>query len=150
MSYDIYLKEKSTGETIDLPVKHVMAGGTCCAEYDEATGESSVKPITEAWLNITYNYSRYYSEAAEGDDRFYGEDDEGQYKNQGIRGIYGKTGAESIPMLKDMAERIQRKVETESILAKDYWTPTAANAVNPLYQLIAFAELRPDGVWDGD
>ena len=32
----------------------------------------------------------------------------------------------------------------------DYWEATAANAIRPLYQLIAMAELRPDGVWDGD
>ncbi len=68
----------------------------------------------------------------------------------GIRGIYGKTGAESIPMLKDMAERIQSKVATESIVSNDYWTASAANAVKPIYQLLAFAELRPDGVWMGD
>ena len=27
---------------------------------------------------------------------------------------------------------------------------SAANAIKPLYQLIAMAQLRPDGVWDGD
>ena len=32
----------------------------------------------------------------------------------------------------------------------DYWEATAANAIRPLYQLIAMAKLRPDGVWDGD
>ena len=32
----------------------------------------------------------------------------------------------------------------------DYWEPTAANAMKPLYQLLAMARLRPDGVWDGD
>ena len=32
----------------------------------------------------------------------------------------------------------------------NYWEATAANAIQPLYQLIAMAKLRPDGVWDGD
>ena len=32
----------------------------------------------------------------------------------------------------------------------DYWEATAANAIMPLYQLMAMAQLRPDGVWDGD
>ena len=32
----------------------------------------------------------------------------------------------------------------------DYWESTAGNAIKPLYQLMVFAELRPDGVWDGD
>ena len=32
----------------------------------------------------------------------------------------------------------------------NYWEATAANAMKPLFQLIAMAELRPDGIWDGD
>lgn len=31
----------------------------------------------------------------------------------------------------------------------NYWTATAANAIVPLYQLLVFAKLRPDGIWDG-
>lgn len=30
---------------------------------------------------------------------------------------------------------------------RDYWQPTAANALRPLYQLIALSRMRPDGVW---
>ena len=32
----------------------------------------------------------------------------------------------------------------------NYWESTAANAIKPLYQLIALAKMRPDCVWDGD
>lgn len=32
----------------------------------------------------------------------------------------------------------------------DYWMNTAANALRPLYQLLAMAQLRPDGIWEGD
>jgi hypothetical protein len=32
----------------------------------------------------------------------------------------------------------------------DYWMDTAANAMKPLYQLIALAKMRPDCIWDGD
>ena len=32
----------------------------------------------------------------------------------------------------------------------DYWLDTAANAIKPLYQLIALAKMRPDCIWDGD
>ena len=32
----------------------------------------------------------------------------------------------------------------------NYWTDTAANALRPLYQLIAMARIRPDGIWEGD
>ena len=50
-------------------------------------------------------------------------------------------------MLRTMAGRIQCIADTETEVAKDYWDATASNAVKPLYQLLAFAELRPDGVW---
>jgi hypothetical protein len=32
----------------------------------------------------------------------------------------------------------------------DYWLSTAANALRPLYQLVALAKMRPDCIWDGD
>ena len=195
MSYDIRLTERTSSKTIKLPIKHVMIGGTYRADYDEKTKTFSPAAIQDAWLNITYNYSKYYYEAAEGDDRFYGVedlDDEG-YHNCGIRGIYGKTGLESIPMLRDLASRIETKYkkdgewittkrnitvfrdmdgnerhpieifvhkleytkeeyeeEINEGINSDYWESTAGNAIKPLYQLLVFAELRPDGVWDGD
>lgn len=195
MSYDIHMTERASGETIKLPIKHMMIGGTYQADYDERTKTFSPSAIQDAWLNITYNYSRYYYEAAEGDDRFYGVEDwndEG-YHNCGIRGIYGKTGLDSIPMLRDLASRIESKYkkdgkwintkrkitvfrdmdgkeihpiemldnekeytkeeyeeEVNEGINSDYWKSTAGNAIKPLYQLLVFAELRPDGVWDGD
>ena len=71
MSYDIKLTERVSGETILLTVKHIMTGGTYQADYDKLTKTFTPAPIREAWLNITYNYSRYYYEATEGDERFY-------------------------------------------------------------------------------
>ena len=65
-------------------------------------------PTAEAWLNVTYNYANYYYEAARDDDRFYGMRD-GKRENLGIRGIYGKTGAESIAMLLDLAQKIKTR-----------------------------------------
>ncbi|WP_036612689.1 hypothetical protein [Oribacterium sp. P6A1] len=196
MSYDISLNERISGETIMLPIKHTMIGGTYRADYDEKTNTFSAVAIRDATLNITYNYGHYYYEAAEGDERFYGEEEwckEEDVHNLGIRGIYGKTGLESIQMLKDLVSRIESKYkkdgewittrrsitifrdkdgverhpiellrdkqeytkeETEIDVNEgpnsDYWTDTAANAIKPLYQLLVFAELRPDGVWDGD
>ena len=41
MSYDIRLKDPVTDETLELPVKHVMTGGTYQADYDERTGTFS-------------------------------------------------------------------------------------------------------------
>lgn len=193
MSYDIYLKDRVTGETINLPIKHMMTGGIYKADYDPETNTFSPSLTNEAWLNITYNYCNYYYEATDGDERFANDDYQGGIR-YGIRGIYGKSGAESIPMLNDMIARIEdrykkdgewittvrtkhrivdpdgheykdpigailhdlpRREEVYDVQInegpnEDYWEATAANAIRPLYKLIAIAELRPDGVWDGD
>ena len=207
MSYDIYLREPTTKETIQFPFDHLMVGGTFPAEYDEQTKKFSPRPNSEAWLNITYNYSGYYYTATDGDSRFAHDEVSAYYADgtvgptvteYGIRGIYGKTGAESIPMLEDMIVRIEEKYKvngewidtareevryvdkktgkevdyindilyankdpdsiTEEFYTEivnegptdDYWEGTAGNAVKPLYQLLAMARIRPDGVWDGD
>lgn len=118
MSYDIELKEPVSGETIIFDNLHDIKGGT----YQ--LGGSS-----EAWLNITYNYGKHYY-------RLFGE--------KGIRTIYGMTGAESIPILKDVISKLGDDVHP------DYWKPTEGNAKRALYGLLAFAQLRPDGIWDGD
>lgn len=49
MSYDIYLRDRVTKETVNFDTPHQMAGGTY-----------AVGGTTEAWLNITYNYSQWY------------------------------------------------------------------------------------------
>lgn len=110
MSYDIQLVDRDTFKTIQLPIKHVMIGGTYAADYDKVTGTFTPKPISEAHLNITYNYSRYYYEATEDDPRFTTVDDDKVIMVRcGIRAIYGKTGGESIEMLEDMIRRIKDK-----------------------------------------
>ncbi len=52
---------------------------------------------------------------------------------------------------KEILDQRWQKKETTVLVSegntKDYWQPTAANAIRPLYQLIAFSQLRPDGVW---
>lgn len=177
MSYDIRLKDPVSGETLELPHQHMMAGGTMHAEMVD--GRLVPAPTTDAWLNVTYNYGCYYRET---------------FPENGIREIYGKSGAESISILDAMIDTIrnhyqkdgewvttkhskrvyydlngneiedwldavlnERPYTTEDIeydLCEcpndDYWEATAANALQPLYQLRAMAQLRPDGIWDGD
>ena len=191
MSYSIELCDPVSGDVLQLDTKHEMRGGTY-----------ALGGTTEAELNITYNYANYYYECTDGDKRFaheeisarYADGTDGPIETQyGIRGIYGKSGAESIPMLRDMISRIEAKYKKdgewiktqrertvfydkdgkqidafEAIVKKmvvqkeeyvetisegpneDYWEATAGNAIRPLYQLIALAQLRPDGVWRGD
>lgn len=119
MSYDVYLKDPVTKQTIEFAEKHEMIGGTYC-----------LGGTNEAWLNVTYNYGGHYRAA-------FGDED-------GIRTIYGMTGAESIPVLEAAAAKLSDETDP------DYWKATDGNAKRPLLQLVAMARLRPDGVWDGD
>ena len=118
MSYDIYLNDRVTGKPLQLDTPHNMRGGTYCSGGTR-----------ECWLNITYNYSKYYYEV---------------FGDKGIRAIYGLTGAESIPLLKAAISKLGDET------SPDYWEPTPGNAKKALCQLLALAKLRPDGVWDGD
>lgn len=117
MSYDIRLCDPVTHEVIEVDSPHLMQGGTYC-----------LGGTTELWLNVTYNYARRY----------------GRMGDRGIREIYGKTGAESIPILEAAAAGLGDDVND------DYWEPTEGNAKRALLQLLAMARMRPDGVWDGD
>ena len=119
MSYDIDLKDPVTGKAIELDAPHHMRGGTY-----------QLGGSTSASLNITWNYGDHYRRVFDGD---------------GIRTIYGKTGAESIPILKAAADRLGSDVDEA-----DYWNATEGNAKAALMQLLALAAMRPDGVWDGD
>lgn len=137
MSYDIYLVDPVTRETLELPEPHFMRGGTY-----------SVGGDTRAHLNVTYNYIKH----------FYRVFDElptprplaPAWLNQqdepvgGIRTLYGLTGAESLPVL-DRARALLKDDVTDN-----YWDPTEGNAKRALMQLRALATMRPDGVWDGD
>jgi hypothetical protein len=118
MSYDIAILDPFTREPLILDAPHHMRGGTYCAD-----GE------TQAYLNITYNYGDHFRSAL-GD--------------RGIRSIYGMTGAESLPVLRDAAEKLGDDVDD------DYWKPTEGNAKRALLQLAALAEMRPDGIWNVD
>lgn len=140
MSYGISLVDPVTKETLEMDSPHQMKGGTF-----------ALGGTTEMWLNVTYNYARWYYK----DGVFPSKDGE----SQGIRTIYGMSGAESIPILKnairtleDLSEEISddERKECEKQGATGYWLPTRTNAIKPLYSLLAFAQMRPDGVWDGD
>lgn len=83
----------------------------------------------EAHLNVTYNYGEHFY-------RVMGE--------KGIRALYGMTGAESIPVLDAAIAQLRDDVHP------NYWEPTEGNAKAALLQLRALAQMRPDGVWEGD
>lgn len=120
MSYDISLRDPVTHAVLETEEPHFMRGGTY-----------AMNGTTELWLNVTYNYSKIY----------YRPDVFGE---NGIRSIYGLTGAESIPVLQKAIKVLHDDV------SNDYWLPTEGNAKRALTQLLAMARMRPDGVWDGD
>lgn len=138
MSYDIKLCDPVNGEALHAKFKHEMCGG-----------KYAVGGTEELWLNVTYNYAKWYYRPGVFSEK--GED--------GIRKIYGISGAESIPILEkairalesieeDISEEERKKCEDQG--ATGYWMPTRENAIRPLYSLLAMAKIRPDGVWRGD
>lgn len=117
MSYSIELVDAITKEVIKLDAPHHMKGGTY-----KAGG------TLDAELNVTYNYAKFYT----------------HFGVKGIRELYGKTGAESIKILKDVIDKLGNDV------SDDYWKATEGNAKIALTQLLALAQMRPDGIWVGD
>lgn len=117
MSYDIDLCDPVTGQIVEFDAPHFMRGGTY-----------AVGGTTQASLNITYNYHKHFKSLGP----------------EGIREIYGKTGAETIPLLQAAADALGDDVDA------DYWAGTEGNAKRALLQLIALATMRPDGIWHGD
>ena len=140
MSYDIYLTDPVDHKPLRLEATHHMKGGTY-----------AMSGTTKAWLNITYNYADWYYRP--------GVFARTRKASKGIRTIYGMTGAQSIPILQkaiaklenlteDISTEERRKYEEQG--ATGYWMPTRENAIKPLYQLLSLAQMRPDGVWEGD
>jgi hypothetical protein len=118
MSYDIRLLDPETKEQIYFGTPHQLKGGTY-----------ALGGTTEAWLNVTYNYSSHFY-------RVLGE--------KGIRSIYGLTGAASIPILEAAAAKLADDFD------HDYWKPTEGNAKLAIFNLVELARAAPHGVWDGD
>lgn len=118
MSYDIYLKDAETGEVLELDEPHALRGGT----YE-------LGGTTECWLNVTYNYAKHFY-------RVLGD--------EGIRGLYGKTGEDTIPILDKAIAELGDDIDD------DYWAATEGNAKQALINLWMLAKAEPEGVWDGD
>jgi hypothetical protein len=118
LSYNVSLRDPVTKEILNSEQPHQIRGGTY-----------SVGGTTGLWINVTHNYGEFF-------EKIFGE--------KGLRAIYGLTGAESIPLLKEAIEKLGDDVD------EDYWKATEGNAKQALKGLLALAQIRPDGVWDGD
>ena len=119
MSYDVSLLDPVTGEVIQLDEKHHMTQGTF-----------QVGGTPEASLNITYNYSKYFYQYID--------------KEGGLRSLYGKTGATTLPLLDKAIAELSDDAD------EDYWAACEGNAKKALCNLRALAQMHPEGIWDGD
>ena len=117
MSYCFDLCDPVTRECLSTNEKHYMFGSNVC-----------IGGTTAMTLDITYNYSSIINKVTDCEDGY------ADYIN-------GKTGAETISFLKATIEKLANDVDD------DYWRPTEGNAKRALSQLLALAQMRPDGVW---
>ncbi len=117
MSWSFDLCDAVTGECLATEKKHFMFGGTVCVGGD-----------TAMTLDVTYNYSNIINKVFDCEEGY-------------AYFLQGKTGAETIPVLKDAISQLSNDVDN------DYWKPTEGNAKRALSQLLVFAQMRPDGVW---
>lgn len=119
MGYDILMIDKKTGEIAELPDTHHIKGGTY-----------AVGGTNEAWLSITYNYSKFFKKYID--------------QEKGIRWLYGKKGKRTIKRLRKAIE------EMKDNATLDYWEATEGNARLMLKGLLFFAEKLPNCIWKGD
>lgn len=119
MSYDIELQDPETNEALWLDATHQLVG------CNQQVGGSR-----EASITITYNYANIFARVLP--------------KNEsapGIRGIYGLTGDDSIPILESAISQLGDDVSS------NYWEATEGNAKLALSQLLEMAKSYPKGVW---
>lgn len=116
MGYRIKLKDDD-GNVVSAP-RHTEGGSY-------AMGGASI-----AEVSITSNYSEYYHEHIDEDD--------------GIRHLYGKTGREAEPILREAIEELG----TEQ--SEDYWERTPGNAGHMLSVLLDWAQQHPEATFSGD
>ncbi len=116
MSHDIYLRD-AEGNTVHFDEPHTLNGGTY-----------ALGGTTEAWLNITYNYTRFYEMLPEGS----------------VTGLYGMKAADAIPVLESAVGLLG------TMRDQDYWKSTAGNAGAALNDLLTLCRLAPTATIQGD
>ena len=86
MSYDCYLNDPVTGETLTVDFRHQIAGGI-----------RAVDGTNYLWLNITFNYAKHFS----------------RVMPKGLDSIEGKSGAVSIPILERAIAQLKDDVDDD-------------------------------------
>ena len=88
-------------------------------------------PDSELSLNVTYNYTPHLSRVLT----------ETMHGLRSLGDIYGMTGADTIPIFREAIALLADDADA------DYFKATEGNAKRALCQLLAMAQMRPDGVW---
>lgn len=96
--------------------------GICEVENHTEGGTIVVGGTTDADLNVTYNYSRFFS----------------------FRDLHGKTAEETIPTLEKAVEELGTERD------ENYWASTPGNAGYTCSILLAWAKQHPTATWDVD
>jgi hypothetical protein len=96
----------------------------------QAGSEFAIGGTTDAEINITYNYSKYFREEID--------------TYNGIRWLYGKPAHECITILENAIEKLGTKKDS------DYWKSTPGNAGNILHVLLGWAKQYPGAIFEGD
>lgn len=125
MSYDVFLQEQETGNTIELTHPYSFQGGTYLQGYRKG-----------AWISVTGNYSETIDEIMS----------LSSGSNVGLRKLDGYTGKESIHTLLYVLTALTEHVDY-SVPTNNYWEVTPANIAKTLVALIHFATMRPDGIF---
>ena len=123
MSWNFDLCDPVTKKVLETEEKHQIKGGTYY-----------VGGTTAMTLNVTYNYSDIINKKFK---ELEIDNEIGSYAYY----LNGKTGAETIEPLKKIIASLKDDVD------EDYWKATEGNAKRALCGLLAFAQMRPDGVW---
>jgi hypothetical protein len=120
VSYDLDLVDPVTGAVLESEEKHDLRGGTYVLGGTCALS-----------LNVTYNYAEIARRVLPATDG----------REAGIRGLDGRTGEETAPLLEAAAATLGDDEEP------DYWKPTAGNVRRALLDLATLARMAPKGIW---
>lgn len=96
-------------------------------EHHMYGGTYRIGGTNELWLNVTYNYGKVYRE-----------------KTNGLTLDYldNKIAYDTIDFFEGLIKSLSDDV------SDDYWEATEGNAKKAIYQLLIFARMRPDGIWE--
>lgn len=121
MGWSIYLVEPVTRKAIKSPLKHQIMHQIYGSNYFGGTDG--------LWVNITYDYSMIYRE-----------------KTNGLFLDYldNKFAYETFDFLENLIKSFGNNA------SDNYCKTTEEYAKKALYQLLAFARMRPDGIWEVD